>query len=71
LSHASLWLRPKDQPLWQAFSQKPLNIQLMPEPQGEAICFDAKGHGFFTTSEKKRQPIYYFAQMDESNKKDD
>jgi hypothetical protein len=71
LSHASLWLRPKDQPLWQAFSRKPLNIQLMPEPQGEAICFDVKGHGFFTTSEKAHQPIYYFAQLDESSKPDD
>ncbi len=71
LSHASLWLRPKDQPLWQAFSQKPLNIQLMPEPQGEAICFDAKGQGFFTVSEKAHQPIYYFARSDESNKSDD
>ena len=65
LSHASIWLRQKDQPLWQAFSQKPLNIQLMPEPQGEAICFDAKGRGFFTTSEKAHQPIYYFARSDE------
>ena len=68
LSHASLWLRPKDKPLWQAFSQEPINIQLMPEPQGEAICFDAKGRGFFSTSEKAHQPIYYFAKSDESNK---
>ena len=71
LSHASLWLRQKDQQLWQAFSQKPLNIQLMPEPQGEAICFDAEGRGFFTVSEKARQPIYYYAKSDESNKPDD
>ncbi len=66
LSHASLWLRQKDQPLWQAFSQKPLNIQLMPEPQGEAICFDSEGRGFFTTSEKAHQPIYYFTKSNVS-----
>ena len=71
LYHASLWIRQKDQPLWQAFSQKPLNIQLMPELQGEAICFDAKGQGFFTTSEKANQPIYYYAKSDKSTKSDD
>jgi hypothetical protein len=70
LSHASLWIRQANQPLRRAFSQKPLNIQLMPEPQGEAICFDAEGKGFFTTSEKAHQPIYYFERSDESNKSD-
>ena len=68
LSHASLWVRQKDQPLWQAFNQAPNNIKLMSEPQGEAICFDAKGRGFFTISEKAHQPIYYFARSDESKK---
>ncbi len=71
LSHASLWIRQKDQPLWQAFRQKPFNIKLMPEPQGEAICFDTDGRGFFTLSEKARQPIYYYARSDESKKTDD
>jgi hypothetical protein len=70
LSHASLWLRQKDQPLWQAFSQKSLNIQLMPEPQGEAICFDSEGRGFFTTSEKAHQPIYYFTKSNVSKNSD-
>lgn len=70
LSHASIWDRQKDQPLWKVFTQTPLNIKLMPEPQGEAICFDAEGHGFFTTSEKAHQPIYYYARLDKSKKPD-
>jgi hypothetical protein len=68
LSHASVWIRPNGKPLWQAFSQRSNDIKLMPEPQGEAICFDADGRGFFTVSEKAHQPIYYYATSDESKK---
>jgi len=71
LTHASIWVRQKDQPLRQVFGQKPFNISLMPEPQGEAICFDAEGRGFFTTSEKANQPIYYYARTDEPKKPED
>ena len=71
LSHASLWVRQKDKPLRQAFRQKPFNIKLMPEPQGEAVCFDAKGRGFYTLSEKAYQPIYYFSSSDISLKSED
>ena len=60
-SHASIWTRPKDKPLWQVFSDESCNIRLMHEPQGEAICFDAGGRGFFTVSERANQPIYYYA----------
>ncbi|MBN2182012.1 MAG: hypothetical protein JW715_08860 [Sedimentisphaerales bacterium] len=70
LTHASLWQRQKDQPLRQAFNKQALDIKLIMEPQGEAICFDAKGHGFFTVSEKANQPIYYYAESDESKKQD-
>jgi hypothetical protein len=59
--HASMWERPKGKPLWEAFNQKPCNIELMDEPKGEAICFDADGRGYFTISEMKNPPIYYFA----------
>lgn len=65
LSHASIWIRPKDKPLWQVFSDKSYDIKLMREPQGEGICFDSAGRGFFTVSEKVRQPIYYYAKSDE------
>ena len=57
---ASIWHRPEGEPLWKAFSGDYFSIELMPEPQGEAICFDAIGSGFYTTSEKPFQPIYFF-----------
>ena len=56
----SLWLRPKDGPLWKAFEDSECSIPIILEQQGEAICFDANGTGYYTTSEHKHQPIYYF-----------
>jgi hypothetical protein len=57
---ASLWLRPKDGPMWKAFENSECSIPIILEQQGEAICFDANGAGYYTTSEHKYQPIYYF-----------
>lgn len=59
--NASIWVRPEGQPLWKAFQEGSRGIPLMAEPQGEAICFDGRGRGYFTLSEKARQPLYYFA----------
>ena len=36
------------------------DLQLKEEKQGEAIAVDADGYGFYTTSEGKHQPIYYY-----------
>jgi len=58
---ASLWLRPKEGPMWKAFENSECSIPIILEQQGEAICFDANGAGYYTTSEHKHQPIYYFA----------
>jgi hypothetical protein len=57
---ASLWLRPQNAPLWRAFEGDECKVSLIFEQQGEAICFDASGAGYFTTSEHTHQPIYYF-----------
>jgi hypothetical protein len=57
---ASVWVRPKDGPLWEAFKSEECEVPIIIESQGEAICFDANGTGYYTTSENKRQPIYYF-----------
>lgn len=57
---ASLWVRHKDGPLWKAFSGQECSVPIIPESQGEAIGFDANGTGYYTTSENRRQPIYYF-----------
>ncbi len=59
--NASLWVRPSGVPLWEAFQQKAVGIPLRGEPQGEGICFDAQGRGYFTISEMKNPPLYYFA----------
>ena len=36
------------------------DLTLVEEEQGEAIGVDAAGLGFYTTSEGKNQPIYYY-----------
>jgi hypothetical protein len=57
---ASIWLRPKEGPMWKAFEGEECPAPLIFERQGEAICFDPNGNGYYTTSEHKNQPIYYF-----------
>jgi hypothetical protein len=57
---ASLWLRPQKGPLWKCFDGPECKIPIIFERQGEAICFDPNGTGYYTTSEKRNQPIYYF-----------
>ncbi len=61
LCNASLWNRPDDAPLWRAFSGKQMSLPLADEPQGEAICFDSQGAGYFTISEGPNPTLYYFA----------
>ena len=57
---ALIWKRSENEPLWRAFLGQYLDIELIPEPQGEAICFNSNGLGFFTLSEKANQPLYYY-----------
>lgn len=59
--NASLWARPPGSPLWRAFAGRQVFLPLANEPQGEAICFDSDGRGYFTLSEGARQPLYYFS----------
>jgi hypothetical protein len=58
--NASLWDRPAGEPLWHAFSGRQVQLPLADEPQGEAICFDSQGAGYFTISEGLHPPLYYF-----------
>ncbi len=58
--NASLWNRPVGAPLWQAFAGEQVQLPLMDEPQGEGICFDGKGAGYFTIGETDYPPLYYF-----------
>ena len=59
--NASLWVRPAGEPLWRAFSGKQVQLPLMDEPQGEGICFDAGGAGYFTIGEESHPPLHYFS----------
>ena len=58
--NASLWTRPAGEPLWHAFSGKQVFLPLANELQGEAICFDSNGLGYFTISEGLHPTLYYF-----------
>lgn len=58
--NASLWIRPEGEPLWHAFRATHVPLFLIAERQGEAICFDAAGRGYYTISEMKHPPLYYF-----------
>jgi hypothetical protein len=64
-SNASVWYRPADTNLWEAFDGQECDVPLILEPQGEAICFDADGCGYYTVSEKLNQPIYYFERSEQ------
>lgn len=59
--NASIWIRPKGEPLWKAFKATHVPLELIREPQGEGICFDADGRGYYTIGEMKHPPIYYFS----------
>jgi hypothetical protein len=58
--NASIWTRPLGKPLWQAFAAKQTGLHLMPEPQGEGICFDRLDAGYFTIGEMLHPPLHYF-----------
>jgi len=62
---ARLWSRPAGGTVADAISKAGCRIPLVFELQGEAICFDAENRGYFTTSEHKYQPMYYFARKAE------
>jgi len=58
---ASIWQRGDGVNLWEIFTGTECSVSILSEPQGEAICFDADGCGYYTVSENLYQPIYYFA----------
>jgi hypothetical protein len=59
--NAYLWQRDPARPLHEAFSGRACRVPVASEPQGEAVAFAADGSGYFTLSEKKEQPIYFFS----------
>ena len=63
LNNASIWQRSDGQELWQAFLGKQSKVNLISEPQGEGICFDSLGRGYFTISEKAHPALNYFSRL--------
>lgn len=64
-ANAAVWKRPDSGELWRAFEGTQYNVPIEKEPQGEAICFDAAGKGYYTTSEGKGAAIYFYARLAE------
>ena len=60
-SSAFLWRRSEGQTVTQAMTGVPCPVPLRTEPQGEAFGFAADDSGYYTTSEGKGEPIYWFA----------
>lgn len=60
-TRALAWQREPGGELWQAFDNPMCIVPQIDEPQGEAICFETNGCGYYTVSEGAYQPVYYFA----------
>jgi hypothetical protein len=59
--------RATNKKVWEAFKKKPVGIPVKSEPQGEAIAFDIEGRGYYTISEGKKQPIYYYERIKDAD----
>ena len=46
------YVRKENEPLSKTLAHKPVEVNYLLEPQGEAICFGTEGEGFYTTSER-------------------
>ncbi|MEX8547801.1 MAG: hypothetical protein V5804_09375 [Mucilaginibacter sp.] len=55
------WKRQTGEPIWKTLQRKPLELPYTMEKQGEAIGFTPNGKGYYTTSEGKNAPIYYYS----------
>lgn len=58
--HVYYWKRPAGVPVWQVMTGKPVKLYYKNEKQGEAIGFTPDGTGYYTTSEGRGEPIYYY-----------
>jgi hypothetical protein len=61
--YAYIWYRAPGSELKQAFEKDYTVVDINDEPQGEAICYDSEGSGFYTVSEHagyESVPIWYY-----------
>ena len=54
------WKRNKGEPVYETLHRYATIVPYKKESQGEAICFDRNNAGFYTVSEDKFSPIYFF-----------
>lgn len=59
-TEAFAWWRMPGETLGEAMLSEPCAMPLAVELQGETLSIDADGLGYFTLSEKTRQPLWYF-----------
>ncbi len=64
LTQNYLWLRKPGESVGTALSRTPLEVPTASEQQGEAVCWDATGTDYYTSSEGASQPLYYFKSLD-------
>lgn len=64
LTQTYLWLRSPGESVGAALSRTPIEVPTASEQQGEAVCWDATGMDYFTSSEGASQPLYYFKSLD-------
>jgi len=62
-TRAYLWARGPGSTVAAAFAVPPCRISLIAEPQGEALAFAADLAGFYTLSEGRQQPLYFFRRV--------
>lgn len=54
------WERKNNEPLWKTLQRTATELPYQQESQGEAICFDREGKGFYTVSEGEAEPVYHY-----------
>ncbi len=57
---AFVWRRRNEKSLVDALKERPCQVPVAIEPQGESITFSADGRGYFTLSEEEEQPVNFF-----------
>ena len=67
LDQTYLWLRNAGESVGAALSRTPVNVPTASEQQGEAVCWDATGTDYYTSSEGSNQPFYYFKSLDSTS----
>ena len=58
------WERQQGELLSATLQREATALPYSGEPQGEAICWDKAGSGFYTLSEGVKQPLYYYSRED-------